>query len=66
MLAWGLSAIIQSSLAARPMIQQGESKSQTEYVAEPNMAAPKPVPIPDESSQLRLAYMRTLNVIEGW
>ena len=45
---------------------QGESKSQTEYVAEPNMDAPKPIPSPDESSQSRLAYMRTLNVIEGW
>ena len=45
---------------------QGESKSQTEYVAEPNLAVPKPIPSPDESSQSRVAYMRTLNVIEGW
>jgi len=45
---------------------QGESKSQTEYVAEPDLAAPKPTPSLDESSQSRLAYMRTMNVTEGW
>ena len=44
---------------------QGESKSQTEYVAEPNLAAPKPIPSPDESSQSRVARLWTLHATEG-
>ena len=47
--AWNMDSRISESRV------QGETQPSTEHIAEPSLAAPKPIPSPEESSQSRMA-----------
>ena len=47
-------------------VQGGSTPSTEHHIAAPDLVVPIPLKSPEESSQSRVAHMRTLNVIEGW